>query len=213
MVKYKIFNLLPSFGTNTYVIYDKDCSCGVLVDPADSSDKVINFLKKENIEISHILLTHGHGDHIGGVDFFKEKTKASVAIHKHDAEKLVNPEKNLSSFMGNEIKFEPADRILNDGDIISIGTSNIMVIHTPGHTSGSVCFLVDNLLFSGDTIFENSIGRTDFPDGSMEQILVSIKEKLWQLDDDTKVFPGHGEETTIGDEKIQNPFVGVLSQI
>jgi glyoxylase-like metal-dependent hydrolase (beta-lactamase superfamily II) len=207
MLKIEVFILLPAFQTNTWLIWDEKSKQALLIDPAAPDSSLLELIKKQGLKLQGIVNTHGHGDHIGGNSYFQEAFGCPIMIHEADQKMLVDNKKNLSEFMGTPLKLEPADRLLHDGDIIELGTHQLKVIHTPGHTPGGVCLLAGKLLISGDTLFELSIGRTDFPKGSHEQIIDSIKNKLFILPDDTVVFPGHGPRTTIGMEKLNNPFV------
>lgn len=207
-IKIKIFDLLPSMGVNTYLLWNSNNE-GLIIDPSAPNQNVISFIEKKNISIKMILNTHGHGDHIGGNNFFSDYFKVKIAIHKNDEKMILDPKLNLSSFMGKEIKSKPAEIILADQQIIRLGNKNIRVIHTPGHTKGSVSFLIDDFLFSGDTLFFQSVGRTDLPGGSYKSLENSIVKKLFILDDEIQVFPGHGKKTLIGDEKVENPFFGI----
>ncbi len=137
----------------------------------------------------------------------KEATGAPVYIHRDDADMLVNAQKNLSSFIGKGQTCLPADKMLADGDIIEVGNFNLEVIHTPGHSPGGICLKSGLVLFSGDSLFAESIGRTDFPGGSYRELISNIKERLMLLADETKVYPGHGPDTTIGWERKMNPFI------
>lgn len=207
MLKIESFNLLPSFMTNTWLLWNDETHYALLIDPAAPDKKLIEIIKDNNLQVTAIVNTHGHGDHIGGNSYFKDAFGCPIMIHEDDANMLINNKKNLSEFMGTPMTSYPADRLLKDNDIIEMGPDKIRVIHTPGHTPGGICLLVDKLLISGDTLFEMSIGRTDFPGGNHQMIIDSIREKLFVLPDDTVVFPGHGLRTSIGMEKQNNPFL------
>lgn len=210
-MNYKILRILPEFETNTYLVWDEKTSEAIIIDPAFPAPALINELK--NLKLKYVVNTHGHGDHIGGNEFVLQNFKVPLCIHKNDAEMLSNPYLNLSNSFGIDIISPKADILLKDGDKIIIGNEVIKVIHTPGHTSGGICLHTDNLLFSGDTLFCESIGRTDLPSGDFEQLKKSILEKLFILPDETIVLPGHGDSTTIGKEKIENPFVGIIAKL
>ncbi|MDP8221052.1 MAG: MBL fold metallo-hydrolase [Candidatus Stygibacter frigidus] len=203
----KRFNILPEFGTNTYLVWDKDSREALLIDPAAASEDIINYVNTNSLNMTAIVNTHGHVDHIGGNKYFHDKWDVPIYIHSADAIKLIDPRQNLSSYMGEEIISPAADRLLESGDRIRLGKKELEVIHTPGHTAGGICLLYDFLLFAGDTLFKGSIGRTDFPDGDFELLKHSIKTKIYVLADMTMVFPGHMEETRVGIEKRENPFV------
>ncbi len=154
-----------------------------------------------------IILTHAHGDHIGAVKDFVEKYGTKVYIHKEDAEMLKDGNKNFSKILtGKSMSIIP-DVELEDKDEIKLGDLNFEIIHTPGHTRGGICIKVENIMMTGDTLFNKSIGRTDFPGGSFEEIIQSIKEKIFKYDDDTVIYPGHNSPSTIKSEKLGNPFV------
>lgn len=195
---------------NSYIVYNRAKGQAGVIDPGGNGEKIFSKIKSLNLELKYILLTHGHFDHIDAVGWLKEKTDAQVAIHKDDSSCLEDSSKNLSISLGVESIQPQADLLLDHGDIIKIGNIELKVLHTPGHSLGSICFLCDNVVFTGDTLFSGSIGRTDFYGGNMNQILSSIKEQLLVLDDNTVVYPGHGPKTTIGNEKTTNPFLGGL---
>ncbi|MDI3503090.1 MAG: hydroxyacylglutathione hydrolase [Candidatus Cloacimonadota bacterium] len=207
MLKIEVYHLLPAFQTNTWLMWDDQSKDAILVDPAAPDSSLKKQIKEQKLVLRYIVNTHGHGDHIGGNTYFKTAFNCPLLIHEADAKMLIDNKKNLSEFMGSPILSTPADRLLKDGDSIALGSHQITVIHTPGHTPGGICLWVDKYLISGDTLFELSIGRTDFPGGSHEQIIDSIKRKLFVLPDDTVIFPGHGPRSSIGMEKLNNPFV------
>lgn len=198
--------LLGSFQVNCYLIStDKSA---IVIDPGFNSSYVEDFLLKNADKERMILLTHAHFDHIGGALQLKEKTGVKIAIGRIDEPSLSDENYNLSTLFNAYIKPFNADILLDDGEITKIGDITLKTIHTPGHTKGSVGYLIENNLFSGDTLFNLSVGRTDFPGGNTKQLLNSVK-KLFALDDNTKVFSGHGATTTIGYEKINNPYIKI----
>lgn len=198
--------LLGSFQVNCYLIStDKSA---IVIDPGFNSSYVEDFLLKNADKERMILLTHAHFDHIGGALQLKEKTGVKIAIGRIDEPSLSDENYNLSTLFNAYIKPFNADILLDDGEITKIGDITLKTIHTPGHTRGSVGYLIENNLFSGDTLFNLSVGRTDFPGGNTKQLLNSVK-KLFALDDNIKVFSGHGATTTIGYEKINNPYIKI----
>jgi glyoxylase-like metal-dependent hydrolase (beta-lactamase superfamily II) len=213
MIHYKIYNSLPEYGTNTYLIWDDDTLQAILVDVSAPNKQLVHDIEKMKLQINAIILTHGHADHIGGVEFFANHFYAPIWIHKNDEDKLTDAKKNLSSYMGNEIIMPPANKFVEDNEKINLGKSAFKIIHTPGHTTGGICLLFDTFLISGDTLFCESIGRTDLPGGNYEILIKSIKDKLFTLDESLIVLPGHGESTTIENEKIGNPFVGLAARL
>ena len=195
--------------TNGYLVWD-DQGKGFFVDPGGDPREVLVEIDRKSIDLEFILLTHGHADHIGGLGPIRTRARQGVMVHEDDAMMLSRPESNLSAFVGNDIELAPAEKLFRDGDVVSAGRLTVRVIHTPGHTMGSSCFLVgeegdDPVLLSGDTLFARSVGRTDLPGGD-ERVLLASLQKLSSLPDGTRVLPGHGPETTIGEERRHNPF-------
>lgn len=197
-----------TIGSNTYVYYDEQTLVGVVVDPGVGPEKVIEAIDAKNIDIQHILLTHGHFDHIAAVPYIKHKYNAHICALKQENVVLLNPQFNGSSLIGNPTTIV-ADKLLNDGDEIRIGNGTLKVIHTPGHTVGGACYYDEKngVIFAGDTLFFESIGRTDFYTGDSHSIYASIKRKICSLPEDVTVFCGHGQQTTIGHEKKYNPYI------
>lgn len=193
--------------TNCYFLYRENASEVVFVDPGDRGADIYTALRNRNLSVAAILLTHGHFDHIWGAEKLRELSGAK--IYALDAEKVVCQDAyvNVSAQAGRKATIAP-DEWLTDGQELSLAGISLKVIATPGHTIGSCCYYVPeaDFLIAGDTLFAGSVGRTDFPTGSMSRLVRSIKDKLFILPDKTKVYPGHGEETTIGEEKRYNPF-------
>ena len=199
---------MGALGANCYLYACLESKKAAIIDPGADGNKIYRWVLEKGLKVDYILLTHGHVDHIGAVDELRALLgDVLVGIHAGDAEMLTDAKKNLSSFVGSNIVLQGADFLLQDGQELSIGKQLLKVISTPGHSPGCVCFLSNEGLFSGDTLFAGSIGRTDFPGGSLDQLLQGVKEKLLILPEDTRVFPGHGEETSIGEEKRNNPYL------
>ena len=199
--------LVGELETNCYVLSDEKNKQAMIIDPGGDFPDIEKYILEQNLKVKYIVLTHGHIDHIGALAQLKQMTKAQVMIHKKDSEMLSNPASNLSLFANQPIDSCPADGFLEEGDQVTIGDIKFEVIHTPGHTPGGISLWTDKMIFSGDTIFFRSVGRTDLPGGSWDQLIKSIKQKILTKDDDTVIYPGHGPPTTVGEEKTQNPFL------
>ncbi|WP_346354161.1 MBL fold metallo-hydrolase [Azotosporobacter soli] len=196
-----------ALGTNCYILYCEKTLQAAVIDPGGDAAEIMNEIGRRNLTVAYILNTHGHADHIGANDEIKARTNAPICIHEADAAMLTSAQKNLSLYIGQQISGNQADRLLADGDLIELGEIKLTVVHTPGHTPGGICFVGEDFVFSGDTLFAQSVGRTDFPGGSHVQLVNSIKNKLMALPDAMQVFPGHGPATTIGEERTMNPFI------
>lgn len=194
--------------TNCYFVYPEGKSEVILFDPADKGDYIYHSLKDKGFTVAAILLTHGHFDHIWGLEELKELSGAKVYAYEEEKEVCENASVNVSKGAGRPCEIT-ADEYVKDGATISVAGMNCQLIATPGHTKGSCCYYFEEegILISGDTLFQESVGRTDLPTGSMSALVRSVKEKLMVLPADVKVYPGHGESTTIGYEKEYNPFL------
>ena len=188
---------------NCYIVGEESTKEVFIVDPGGDYKKIKKIIDADGLRPQAVINTHGHGDHIGADGEFG----LPVWIHRLDAEFLQDPSKNLSGAFGFLLKTKKATRLLEDGDILKIGQHSLEVIHTPGHTPGSICLKGEGVVFTGDTLFCEGVGRTDFVYGSQEDIMRSIKERLFGLLDDYVVYPGHGPTSTIGNEKTNNPFI------
>jgi len=204
MILKRIKMMLPMVGeTNCYIVQDEKTKEAMVIDPGGEVDKISAMIDTLDAKVKYIVLTHCHGDHMGGVDKIKEKYGGKVLIHIQDEPGLKDYNINMSDYIGMGIIEINADSRLNDGDLIHIGDIEFKVIHTPGHTKGGICIYIEKekILFSGDTMFRGTWGRTDLPTGSFEDIIKSITERLMVLPEDTIVYPGHGKSTMIKEEE------------
>lgn len=192
---------------NSYLVLDEKAKVGVIVDPGGISEELIAFVNDNLYKIQFILLTHGHSDHIGGVDQYKEIFNSKVIAYIDEKAMLNNHKLNYSNEVYGKVIEIEADEYVEEDDEVIVGALSFKFIHTPGHTKGGMCILVDDVLFSGDTLFYQSIGRTDFPGSSFKDLKAGIHDKLFKLDKKTRVLPGHMSETTIGFEMENNPFL------
>lgn len=198
---------LGPFATNCYIVGSESGRAGMIIDPADKAKQILKKVEDMGLDIKLIALTHGHIDHIGALKEIKEATGAEVAIHSDDARSL-GRKQPLAIIFGLFYSTPPSpDRLLKDGDSIDVGDLYFVVLHTPGHTPGGICLLGQGAVFSGDTLFNYSVGRTDLPGGSYSKLMNSIQTRLMTLPDNTVVYPGHGGETTIGAERNGNPYL------
>lgn len=209
MAEIKVKNYVVSaFGTNCYFVINTETMGVLIVDPGDNAPALSEAIRKEKLKPAAVLLTHGHLDHAGAAEELSKEYGIKVYAHEAERETLENPRMNLTSSFGAGISFD-ADVYLKDNEVLKLIGYSIKVLFTPGHTPGGCCYYFpeQKLLFSGDTLFSQSVGRTDFPGGSSSILVRSIREKLMELPEDVRVYPGHMDETSIGTEKMYNPFL------
>jgi len=192
---------------NCFIVGCEETKAAAVIDPGDDADKILMVLAESGLKVDCIINTHGHFDHVGANSRMKEVTGADILIHPLDEPMLLNLSA-MASAMGMKVENSPpADRTLEDGDAVTFGNITLSVLHTPGHTPGGISLFTEGHVFVGDTLFAGSVGRTDFPGGDFATLKNSIRTKLFALDDDVVVYPGHMGRTTIGTEKQSNPFV------
>lgn len=199
--------IVGALETNCYLVYCLETLECVIIDPGAEANKISQLIIRERLEPIAVLNTHGHVDHVGANIDIKEKFKVPLYIHSADGPMLGKVQQSELGFIFGAKDSPPADNFLKEGDKVNIGKSFLQVVHTPGHSSGSVSFIGDGFILSGDTLFFGGVGRTDFPGGSWEELENSIRNKILTLPDETIILPGHGPSTTVAQEKSSNPFI------
>jgi glyoxylase-like metal-dependent hydrolase (beta-lactamase superfamily II) len=195
------------YGSNCYIVGSDTTKEAAIIDPGADFTRIDRKIMEMGVVPKIIILTHSHGDHIGAVMDVVQKYNCLVYVHEEDAPALADANENLTKILyGRKMEIIP-DVKLNDGDKIKLGDLEFEIIHTPGHTKGGICIKVGNIMMTGDTLFNKSIGRTDFPGGSYEQLISSIQEKIFKYDENTIIYPGHERPSTIKSEMLGNPFV------
>lgn len=210
MAKISVASLtVGELAVNCWFLINEETGEALVFDPGDEAEKIQAFAGKKNVCIKAVLLTHGHADHMGGAEKLRELTGASIYAFEAEEPLLLDGKNNLSVFINRRVITVDADYFLQDGQKLTLAGVDLEVYHTPGHTPGGCSYYCKEAgcVFSGDTLFHGSVGRSDFPGGSMSELVRSVREKLFLLPDETKVYPGHGDETTIAYEKKYNPFV------
>lgn len=202
-----IMKCLPTgmLSSNCYVIGDG--GEGAVIDAGVKSAEIIAALESEGLGLKYVILTHVHLDHMIYMEDLRKYYGAPVLVHRLDADALGDPGRNGAGLFGLNTVFKPADILLEHGDVYMMGGQRLEIIHTPGHTPGSICIKTGGILFTGDTLFRQGIGRTDLEGGNTEDITDSLTNRLMPLEDETKVYPGHGPQTTIGYERRNNPYL------
>lgn len=201
--------VVTDLSTNCYLIGCERTRQGAVIDPGGDADEILAAIRAAGLEIALIIDTHGHADHIGANGVIRAATGARLLVHALDAPMLTDPQLSLGWFIGQESAGPAADGTLADGDELALGDLRLAVLHVPGHTPGGIALLAagEGRLFAGDTLFQGSIGRSDFPGGDHQQLIRSIVERLLPLADGVRVYPGHGPATTIGQERRLNPWL------
>jgi len=199
------FILSGEFEVNCYIVYDDSSKKAIIIDPGQDGKKVIDKIEKLNLKPELLINTHGHFDHTYSDDIIRQKYNIPLAIHKDDTDMLADAGKNFSTIIGNPIIINKADIIFDKEETKETSFCKYSVIYTPGHSKGSVCILIDNLLFAGDTIFKDSIGRTDLYGGNYDELILSL-QKVKKLSQDTIIYPGHGPFTTLKEELKNNMY-------
>ena len=193
--------------TNCYILQSNNAA--IIIDPGAEPERIVRFIRDIKVKPSQIIVTHTHFDHVLGVDVVRAKLDIPFLIHRDDLSMLESMQSRVHQFMGFEVPPPPrVDSYLKDRDVLTVGDETVQVLHTPGHSPGSISISGRGYVFTGDALFNQSIGRTDLPGGDLKTLIHSIRDRLFKLKDETIVYPGHGPETTIGDEKLANPFVG-----
>jgi glyoxylase-like metal-dependent hydrolase (beta-lactamase superfamily II) len=193
---------------NCYIIGDEETKEAVVIDPGGDEAEILEALKYHQLNLKYIIDTHGHFDHVDANQPLKDATGAQIAIHQADARMLSQPSNEALFFTGNRLRLSQADILLKEDDVLSFGSYRLKVLHTPGHTPGGISLVMEghNYVYVGDLLFAGSIGRTDFPGGSFDDLIAAVRTKIFPLGDNYIVYPGHGPVTTVGQERQYNPF-------
>ncbi|MCK8827563.1 MBL fold metallo-hydrolase [Natroniella acetigena] len=200
---------VSNLDVNCYIVADEETKEAVVIDPGAEGDRILEVVNTNDLQVKYVINTHGHSDHIGANLDIIEATDAELLIHQDDVEFLQNPDLNLSFFIGQagkELESPSANRLLQEGERIEVGNLTFEVLHTPGHTPGSICLRLDDNLFSGDTLFAMGIGRVDLPQGSHQALKRSLT-KILAIEDDLKLYPGHGPSSTLEEAKEKNSYI------
>ncbi len=192
---------------NCYILADDKTKEAVVIDPGDDAEKILRVIQEKGLTVKYIVNTHAHFDHVGANKALKEATGAQLLLHEKDAGVLKSATKHATAFNLTTTASPPADRYVQHGDVIAAGEVSLKVLHTPGHSPGGISLVEQGIVFTGDALFAGSVGRTDLLGGDLMTLLDGIKQHLLTLPDETRVFPGHGPDSTIGDEKRENPFL------
>ncbi len=202
-----VHHVLGSFGTNVYVLADDETSETLVIDPGADCERLAEDLKLAGLKLKHIAVTHGHGDHTGAVATLQNALGGEFVAHVGDRGQIEVPAPWIVAMMPGFVDPPPVDRFVEDGDVLTLGELAITVVATPGHTPGSVCYLHEDVVFTGDTLFQGSVGRYDLPGGDGDLEIRSIKTRLLTLPSETRVLPGHGAASSIGEEASSNPYL------
>jgi glyoxylase-like metal-dependent hydrolase (beta-lactamase superfamily II) len=194
------------YQANCYIVYDEETNDGFIIDPGGDAEDILGHIKEKGINARFIILTHGHFDHTGAVNSIKYELCIPVYINEYDND-LITGQVSMFSGLSPDADNISADKFIKDGEVLEAGKLKISILDTPGHTRGGITIMIGDVVFTGDTLFLGSVGRTDLPGGSHEVLIESIKSKLLVLPDETVVYPGHGPSTSIGREKKYNPFL------
>ena len=196
---------------NCYIVADENTKEAIVIDPGDDAEEILNVLADKGLTARYIVNTHAHFDHTGANGKLKDSTGAQLLLHEADA-LLLRSASNQARMFGMDAAPSPnADRFIKQGDVITVGSLSLKVLHPPGHSPGGISLAGDGMVFTGDTLFQGSIGRTDLPGGDLATLLASVKANIMGLPDDTSVYPGHGPDSTVGEEKRENPFLNESS--